>query len=292
MLENANWFVTEPNRTEPYETLDPHDFANPSDNLFARLFVNNSPGACIPWKYCDLILSTFKDIRFNSREVTFKSCGDMFCRMGRYRDDTWSMVEARSVMDKTFPQVVLEGVFDVIKMEMQWSVDTERQNSRNNTLRANRLEEITTGGWRKTLRQMALVHSSWHGYARRLLGFNVISRRGPTPDLLRDPFFGGWTQQLYLSYTSRGQHMHSRYLPIRPNKPQDYFLEVFCTRIPSTRLVFLSLPSIQKLSPTFIGTLCQALSALTSLEDLTIETRHVTHRCVFSASVLHTRIMG
>ncbi len=107
--EELDWI-----RSQPREELvsdDPYDFANPSDNLFARLFVNNlnSPGACIPWKYCDLILSTFKDIRFNSRDVTFKSCGDMFCRMGRYRDDTWSMVEARSVMDKTFPQAVLEG---------------------------------------------------------------------------------------------------------------------------------------------------------------------------------------
>jgi len=112
---------------------------------------------------------------------------------------------------------------------------------------------------------MALVHSSWHGHARRLLGYSAITLKGPAPNLLRNHFYGGWTRQLYLSY---GGQMHSF---MAPNQPYDYFLTTFCARIPSTHLVSFSFYNIRKLSPTFIATLCEALSALPSLEDLTIQ---------------------
>jgi len=131
----------------------PIHFDNPSDDLFARLFVNDSPDACIPWKYCDLILSAFKDIRFNSREVTFKDCGDMFCRMGEVRDDAWSAIEARSVANTTIPRAVLEGVFDVIKVEMLSLADIRRQASRNRSFDPGRAygELTTPREWKDTL---------------------------------------------------------------------------------------------------------------------------------------------
>ncbi len=139
------------------------DFANnPSDALFARLFVNKSESEssgdsqCIPWKYCDLVLSVIRDPHFSSRDVTFKDCGDMFRCIGRRRQEGWSVVEARPKQNISFPQVVLEGVLDCIKTGMEKSKDI---------LRADRWkypDASWTGwleGWRDTLQNVALVHS-------------------------------------------------------------------------------------------------------------------------------------
>lgn len=97
----------------------PIHFNNPSDELFARLFVNESPDTCIPWKYYDMLLSALRDASFDPKEITFKNSGDMFSFVGRKRDEGWSAVESRSGDTSAFPQAVLEAVFDLIKDEME-----------------------------------------------------------------------------------------------------------------------------------------------------------------------------
>lgn len=246
----------------------PLDFDNISDSLVARLFINDSPDACIPWKYCELILSTINDIRFNSKDVTFKNGGDMFSRMGQHRSEAWSVVEARS-KKTTIPQVALEGVFNIMEMEMQHGVDIELGKSRGHSLDPSDVRTTLRGVWRDTLWRMALVHSSWLAYARRLLGYRVVSK-GPAPNALRSPLFGAWTKELYLSYGSLSVGKSS----IAPNQPQSYFLKAFCARIPNVRLVSLSLPSVSKHTNGFITTLCEALSVLTVLEDLTLHSEN------------------
>ncbi|KLO06762.1 hypothetical protein SCHPADRAFT_910074 [Schizopora paradoxa] len=247
----------------------PIAFNNISDGLFARLFMNDSPEDCIPWQFCDLILSVINDPRFNSKDVTFKNGGDMFCSVGQLRGEAWSMVEARSKGMTTIPQVVLEGVFDVLREDMQRKADIQFLRSRDSTSCLRDVKGMLgVGRWnfRATICAMALVHSSWLGYARRLLGLIALSE-GPVPNTLRSPLLGVWTKDLYLSY----RIPTTENSPIAPFRPQNYFLKNLCARIPNIRLAHFYLCSMRKITTEFITTLCETLSALPTLEDLTIQ---------------------
>lgn len=105
----------------------PLEFENHSDYLFARLFLNIDTAARIPWKFCDTILSTLRDPRFDNRSITFKDCGDMYCQIGQYRDRAWSLVESRPQDNAVFPQVILDGVFDVLEDTLKITSNIRQQ---------------------------------------------------------------------------------------------------------------------------------------------------------------------
>ncbi|KLO17887.1 hypothetical protein SCHPADRAFT_146010 [Schizopora paradoxa] len=260
----------------------PVRFENASDTIFASLFLpafNLQRGTLprtelememnpvkpidfdsksVPWQFCDRILSTLRDPNFNPGEITFESCGDMFCRVGEKRQDMWSVVEGRPTCS-TFPMVILDEVLDVLAKEID--IVYIFQNRRYEGL-----------SWINTLQNMTLVHSSWHASVKRLLGHTVYSSSGPAPTILQNPIFGGWTRDLHLTYNSDPDNLFSN-LSVAPNQPHGYFLNTLIARLTNIRVVHLCL---EKTSDTALAPVCHALLSLGSLEEVTLEARYGT----------------
>lgn len=131
----------------------------------------------------------------------------MFSCIGQRREEGWSVVEARPRTDSLFPQVFLEGIFDIVKAEMEQTMVYTRRNLWNRPPGPWSVLQW----WKDALKSMMLVHSSWHACARRLLGFAVVSN-GPTSYVVLNPLFGRWTKELHLSY-SEGVSLDSPILP-------------------------------------------------------------------------------
>ncbi|KLO17889.1 hypothetical protein SCHPADRAFT_886696 [Schizopora paradoxa] len=266
----------------PFEELGgPASFENPSDTIFASLFLpalafpNDPPDydlESIPWQFCDRLLAVLRNPRFKPLEITFENCGEMFQRIGRRRKEKWSTVEARPNCNSHFPMVILDGVLECLKDEMISMVSRfpiERRYFRNRLGRGEGAPPVVPE-WRKTLEIMMLVHSSWHAGVKRLLGYSIVSPRGPTPTTLQNPSFGGWTRELCLSYhydmddDDRGPLP----LPLAPDKSHGYFLNILCARVPNIRLVHLHLLHFTEPGLSIIF---GALSSLALLEELNLE---------------------
>lgn len=257
-------------------------FENPSDTIFARLFlpvsssdINLSTASflhepkSIPWQFCDRILNIIRDPRFKPMEISFEDSGDMFRSIGQRRNKAWSVVEARPTCNSSFPLVILDGVLDFLKEDM-----IKAQNTSNHVggiwSAATEVPE-----WKKTLQNMMFVHSSWHFSVKRLLGYSVVSSHGPGPSFIQNPLFGGWTRELSLSFNESNvreedSNSSSPLSPFAPGKPYGFFLSTLCTRIPNTRLVHFSL---SEFCGTSLATVCNALSLLPSLEELQLEAK-------------------
>ncbi len=172
----------------------------------------------------------------NTTRRKIQDCGDLLlCAKRRKVEIRASSQSKEEDLKMGLPLVVLLGIFDSLKVEMQQALDIDFWNTFD-PFAAHGLDRFsqTTGfqEWRETLRSMALVHSSWQAHARRLLGHNIVGNRGLTRALVRSPIFGGWTRELYASFVD----------PISTDRPQDCLLPDLCGRIPNVRLVSFSLP--------------------------------------------------
>jgi len=157
------------------------------------------------------------------------------------------------------PLVVLLGIFDSLKVEMQHALDIDFWNTFDPFSAHGRDRFSQSTGfqeWTETLRSMGLVHSSWHTLARRLLGHNIVARHGLSRALVQSPLFGGWTQELYVSFIDP--------IPI----DQDYLLPDLCGRIPNVRLVSFSLPEDSVQLDSLTAVICKGVSMLTVVEDI------------------------
>ncbi|KLO17888.1 hypothetical protein SCHPADRAFT_146021 [Schizopora paradoxa] len=271
----------------------PVRFENQSDTIFASLFLpvsesendseNDSHYYCdclnynsesIPWQFCDRILRVIRNPQFNSKDVTFKDCGDMFGAIGRRRDHMWSLVEARPTCDSpsSLPLVILVGVLDYLKIEIISRIFQVPIESR---YLDNRLRVEDNAGvleWKQTLRNMMLVHSSWHARVKRLLGYSIISTQGLTPAFVQNPLYGEWTRELCLksqfdleSSDFDSDSTSIAFFPDAPILPRGF--SSICAYISNIRVVHLCLREL----PNRLASVCDVLSRLTSLEELTLE---------------------
>ncbi len=187
----------------------------------------------------------------------------MLSRVALRRDEGWSKVASRSESTKEMglPLVVLQGTFYALKVEMQQALDIELWNTCDQSSAPRRFDGAGFQKWRETVRSMALVHSSWHALARRLLGLNIVVRRhGISPNLAQNPLFGGWTQELHVSFDELTTEDSSY--------PQNSLLLALCARIPNVRLVSFSLPEDSAQSTLLIPIICKGLSLLTATKEV------------------------
>ncbi|KLO17880.1 hypothetical protein SCHPADRAFT_994038 [Schizopora paradoxa] len=231
----------------------PVRFENPSDTIFASLFLPEESSDSVPWQYCDRILSAIRSPQFNPKEVTFESSGDMFRRVGDRRRDRWAVMEARSTCSASFPLVILDCVLDRLQavISMPTSLSPDDYFAR----RVSRME-----WWEEALQNMMLVHPSWRASVKRLLGNTARSLYGPSPLTLSNPLFGEWTRELRLIFRANR-------FAVFLNKPHNYFLTTLCARIPNIRLVDMDLMEI---SASALSIICKAVSTLVFLEELTL----------------------
>ncbi|KLO06761.1 hypothetical protein SCHPADRAFT_932879, partial [Schizopora paradoxa] len=242
-------------------------FENPSDNIFARIFTkvkedgSSTEENCVPWKFCDIILSAIRDPRFNAKDVTFENCGEMLSRMASRRDEGWSKVAVRAHVTSSsgLPTVVLLGVLNMLKVEMQEALDIGRWGAivQDFSLVTSRFASVGFRDWRETLRNIALVHPSWYIHARLLLGYAIRARHGPSPNLIRNPLFGGWTRELHISF-GIGQ------IPGVDHS----LLPFLCARVPNVRMASFSISVFNANIENLAEIICKGISALERVEEV------------------------
>ncbi len=205
---------------------------------------------------------------FNPKDITYEDCGHMFSSIALRRQEAWFAVEARPRDRVMFPQAVLDCVLDFIKVEVEMAINAKRWGTWDPEYPEKPwIENGPLLEWREVLQNMMLVHSTWHASARHLLGYAVFSGRGPTPNLVQTPLFGGWTKELHLTYIG-----HNLTLPTAPNQPYAHLLKSLCARIQNTRLASLSFVAFEKLPTASLTIICNAISSLAALEELVFET--------------------
>ncbi|KLO17885.1 hypothetical protein SCHPADRAFT_994041, partial [Schizopora paradoxa] len=242
----------------------PVQFDNPSDTIFASLFLpvslNEDGLDSVPWQFCDRILYAIRSPQFDPKKVTFKNCGDMFCSIGSRRRDMWSAVEARPTCNASFPMVILDGIVDCLQAEMP-----PRTSSENRDYTYDQMPEVRQ--WTKTLQSMMLVHSSWHARAKRCLGHSLVSSYGPIPTTLQNPTFGLWTKELHLSFNPNEDDEFDQW-SVALTQYHNYLMKALCSRLPNIRLASICL---EKVSANVLAPICDALAHLDSLKELRLK---------------------
>ncbi len=172
----------------------------------------------------------------NTTRRKIQDCGDLLlCAKRRKVEIRASSQSKEEDLKMGLPLVVLLGIFDSLKVEMQQALDIDFWNTFD-PFAAHGLDRFsqTTGfqEWRETLRSMALVHSSWQAHARRLLGHNIVGNRGLTRALVRSPIFGRVdSRAVRLVCRPHFDRPPSRLSPARPMRshPQCPFSQLFAT---------------------------------------------------------------
>lgn len=221
--------------------------------------VDGSTEDYIPWKFCNTLLSVIRNPQFNPMEVTFESCGEMLSRAASRREEGWSNVSGRTQATIGPSPVILLGVLDSLKDEMQQALDIERWGAIDQKFNfvGSRFSSEGFRRWKETLRNIALVHPSWYTHVRRLLGYGMRSRNGGSPNLIQNPLFGGWTQELHMSFdTLLESGVHHSLLP------------TLCARVCNVRLVSFSLTKYTKNADSLVELICKGLSVLTKVEEV------------------------
>ncbi|KLO17877.1 hypothetical protein SCHPADRAFT_994036 [Schizopora paradoxa] len=247
----------------------PVHFENTSDTIFASLFLpvsfDDNYLNSVPWQFCDRILSAIQSPHFNSKEVTFKSFGDMMCSVGARKHDTWSVVEGRPTCNASFPTVILDRVLDCLKAGMPSPTFSEEDGDTDDD------EEEEDGDgeykWTKTLKNMMLVHSSWHASVKRLLGYALVSSRGPTPTAIQNPIYGEWTREMHLRFDVDGEDYIDK-CTFASTEPKIYFMNSLCARFSNVRLVNICLTESHGI---VLASIRKALLDLVSLEEIIVQ---------------------
>lgn len=244
------------------------NFDNSSDALFARLFLKRGPLSWpLSWTFFDTILSTLRDPAFDVKQITFKDCADFHTRIAKIRESSLSSITQReSKVSSPIPYVVLEGVFQVLGDDLRAFVDTVRSENNGHItigiLKNSRLFSEEFKSRQATLAICARVHSSWLERARHQLGSCHISTPSLLPRSLRNPWLGGWTRDLHISYCNVGPD---------PRTPQSHaLLRALLARLPNVQHLSLCTKGYKKAElESFTSVWADIFPFLPQLEELT-----------------------
>lgn len=222
---------------------------NASDALLARLLLTDGVEDTI----LDLFLSVVSDPNFESKDVTFKLSGDIHRLVGEQRKKNTDSLGNRSLqhgminVTAGLPSIVLDGVIDVLKGELEDAVLSQRSKdgiaftSINPPFACFGLvegEHRAISICHRILSNCCVVHTSWLTRARRALGFFLISPMNSKADtvllprFVRSPLYSTWTRQVELKLTVTDQANRLTYLAsLFSRMPSVVFLQLNFTEL-------------------------------------------------------------
>ncbi|KLO17828.1 hypothetical protein SCHPADRAFT_993998 [Schizopora paradoxa] len=257
---------------------------NTSDALLARLLLTDGVEDTI----LDLFLSVVNDPNFNPKDVTFKHSGDVHRLVGEQIKKNTDSLGNRSLqhgminVTAGLPSIVLDGVIDVLKGELEDTVLALR--SKDGVAFTSINPPFACFGFvddehraisicHRTLSKCCVVHTSWLSRARRALGCFLISpinSKADTvllPGFVRSPLYSTWTRQVELKVTVTDQAKRLTYLTsLFSRMPSVTFLQLNFTEHNHRP----SLKKLRELSGEQTQIVFEAICSLLELEQLVL----------------------
>lgn len=180
-------------------------FDNPSDALFARLFLKEDG---VPWTFFDTILETVRSPAFNPSQITLKDYGGVLAHIAETREKKLeAIVERRFRSGGVYatsmgvPDVVRDALFEILREELRYASSVLRRH-----MHGCALDFPEYRAWEILEDALAItaiccrVHSSWLMGARKVLGYeHQIGSGKASPSLsdsMRNPWIGSHTRKL------------------------------------------------------------------------------------------------